>query len=185
MAVTAGYDVGGAHLKVALAEGGRVLAVEQIACPLWQGARPARCRLRQAGPLIARAQRHAATMTGELCEIFPDRPTGVLTLVDRLVALLGADARIWMGPRGFGSAQEARIEPGRRRLDQLSRLRRGSSPSSWATASSIDMGSTTTDIIPVVGGAPVPARAHRRRASCDGRARLYRPHAHRRQHRRA
>ncbi len=37
MAVTAGYDVGGAHLKVALVEDGRVIAVEQIPCPLWQG----------------------------------------------------------------------------------------------------------------------------------------------------
>ena len=37
MAVTAGYDVGGAHLKVALSEAGRVVAVEQVACPLWQG----------------------------------------------------------------------------------------------------------------------------------------------------
>ena len=26
MAITAGYDVGGAHLKIALTEGGRVLA---------------------------------------------------------------------------------------------------------------------------------------------------------------
>ena len=31
MAVTAGYDVGGAHLKVALSENGRPIAVEQIA----------------------------------------------------------------------------------------------------------------------------------------------------------
>ena len=37
MAITAGYDVGGAHLKVALAEDGRTIAVRQIACPLWRG----------------------------------------------------------------------------------------------------------------------------------------------------
>ena len=45
MAITAGYDVGGAHLKVALAENGRTVAVRQIACPLWQGHRNARCGL--------------------------------------------------------------------------------------------------------------------------------------------
>ena len=37
MAITAGYDVGGAHLKVALAEDGRTIAVRQIPCPLWRG----------------------------------------------------------------------------------------------------------------------------------------------------
>ena len=37
MTITAGLDVGGAHLKVALAEDGRIVAVRQIACPLWQG----------------------------------------------------------------------------------------------------------------------------------------------------
>ena len=37
MPITAGYDVGGAHLKVARIEDGRVTAVAQIACPLWLG----------------------------------------------------------------------------------------------------------------------------------------------------
>ncbi len=37
MTLTAGYDVGGAHLKVAIIEDGRVVAVRQIACPLWLG----------------------------------------------------------------------------------------------------------------------------------------------------
>ena len=32
-----GWDVGGAHLKGARVEDGRVVAAVQIACPLWQG----------------------------------------------------------------------------------------------------------------------------------------------------
>jgi len=77
MAITAGYDVGGAHLKVALAEDGRTIAVTQIACPLWRGLDRLDAALAEAAPLTARANRHAATMTGELCELFPDRRSGV------------------------------------------------------------------------------------------------------------
>jgi probable H4MPT-linked C1 transfer pathway protein len=155
MAITAGYDVGGAHLKVALTEAGRVLAAMQIPCPLWLGLERLDVAFRQASPLTSRARRHAATMTGELCEIFPDRPTGVRTLIDRIVANLGPDARIWMGPCGFGGPEEARGDPAT-----------VASTNFLASAEIvgqilgdgilIDMGSTTTDIIPVVGGAPCP-----------------------------
>ena len=37
MTTTIGYDVGGAHLKIARIENGRPVAVRQIVCPLWQG----------------------------------------------------------------------------------------------------------------------------------------------------
>lgn len=155
MAVTAGYDVGGAHLKVALSEAGRITAVRQIPCPLWEGLDRLDAALHAAQPLAASASRHAVTMTGELCELFCDRKSGVVALVDRLQAILGEATRIWMGPRGFGSVQEARIDPaavasmnflaaaeaaGRRVRDGLL----------------VDMGSTTTDVIAIVGGAPCP-----------------------------
>ena len=155
MAVTAGYDVGGAHLKVALAEGGRVLGVGQIACPLWQGLDRLDAAFAEARPLVVRAERHAAAMTGELCEIFPDRRSGVLSLVDRLQSILGHDVSIWMGPRGFGSAQEARVDPAAVASTnflasaELVARRLGD-------ALMVDMGSTTTDIIPIVGGRPSP-----------------------------
>ncbi len=69
MAITAGYDVGGAHLKVALAENGRAIAAAQFACPLWQGLDRLDAAFAQAAVLTERADRHAATMTGELCEL--------------------------------------------------------------------------------------------------------------------
>ncbi len=155
MAVTAGYDVGGAHLKVALAEDGRTVAAAQIACPLWQGLERLDAAFAAAKPLIARADHHAATMTAELCELFPDRKTGVMTLVERLTALISPDIRIWMGPRGFGSPQEAAIDPlavastNFLASAELVALRLGD-------GLLIDMGSTTTDIVPVVAGAPAP-----------------------------
>jgi probable H4MPT-linked C1 transfer pathway protein len=155
MAITAGYDVGGAHLKVALAEGGRVLAAVQIPCPLWQGLDRLDTALRQAAPITARAHHHAATMTGELCEIFPDRATGVRSIVDRLVKLFGGDTRIWMGPCGFGPANDARHDPATvastnflASAELVAQL--------MGDGLLVDMGSTTTDIIPIVSGTPCP-----------------------------
>ena len=155
MPITAGYDVGGAHLKVALADDGRTIAVLQIACPLWQGLERLDAAFAEAAPFVARAELHAVTMTGELCELFPDRRTGVRVILDRLGPLLPTGFRVWLGLKGFGDVATAETEPmhaastnylatatliGRRRPDALL----------------IDMGSTTTDIIAVVGGLPAP-----------------------------
>lgn len=155
MTVTAGYDVGGAHLKIALAENGRPIAVAQIPCPLWRGLHELDAAFETAAPLIKQAQHHAVTMTGELCELFPDRKTGVTTLVEHLAMLLGPDIRIWMGPRGFGSPQEALIDP--MAVASTNFLATATLVAQYfADALLIDMGSTTTDVIPVVGGKPRP-----------------------------
>jgi probable H4MPT-linked C1 transfer pathway protein len=155
MTFTAGLDVGGAHLKVALAENGHVTAVRQIACPLWQGLDRLDAALAEARPLLDAASHFAVTMTGELSDLFPDRETGVATRVSRLSQELGPDVRFWMGRRGFGTASEAR-------------LHHTSAGSTNFLASAtligeklrdallIDFGSTTADIVSVKDGVPVP-----------------------------
>jgi probable H4MPT-linked C1 transfer pathway protein len=155
MPITAGYDVGGAHLKVALAENGRTVAVRQIACPLWQGLDKLDAAFAEAAPLVARADRHAVTMTGELCELFPDRRTGVRVILDRLGPLLPQGFRVWLGLKGLGDVAAAEAEP-----------MHAASTNYLATATLVgrclpdalvvDMGSTTTDIIGIVGGKPAP-----------------------------
>lgn len=155
MTVTAGLDVGGAHLKVALVEDGRTIAAHQFLCPLWQGLDKLEAALLDARPLLARADRFAVTMTGELSDLFPDRETGVHTLVGRIEADLGQGARFWIGPYGFGSGGEARA----RHADV-------GSTNFLATAALIarkhddalviDFGSTTADIVPVAGGVVRP-----------------------------
>ena len=155
MAITAGYDIGGAHLKVALAEGGRTVAVRQIPCPLWRGIDALDAALAESDLLTAGADMHAVTMTGELCEAFADRLEGVAAILDRLEKLRGRDVRVWMGLRGMGSLDEARAHP----LDVASTNFLASAvwiASRLANALLIDMGSTTTDIIPIVDGKPVP-----------------------------
>jgi len=155
MALIAGLDVGGAHLKVALADGGRIVEVRQIACPLWQGLEKLDAALAAARLLLDRADRFAVTMTGELSDLFPDRETGVATLVSRLVHELGDEVRFWMGTRGFGRADEARLHHtavGSTNFLATAMLVARKLPDALL----IDFGSTTADIIPIMSGAPEP-----------------------------
>ena len=155
MAITAGYDVGEAHLKVALAEDGRTIAVRQIACPLWRGMEQLDAALVEAVAIIARADQHAVTMTGELCELFPDRQTGVREILSHLATEFDADLRVYMGLRGFADTTTAMAEPASvgsmNFLASAALVGRG-----LPEALLIDMGSTTTDIIPIVAGTPCP-----------------------------
>jgi len=120
MTITAGLDVGGAHLKVALVEADRTVAVSQFPCPLWQGIDKLDAALSAAQPLLSRADHFGVTMTGELSDLFSDRKSGVETLVSRIDRELGSRARFWMGQRGFGSADEARRHEG---ADEATRAR--------------------------------------------------------------
>jgi probable H4MPT-linked C1 transfer pathway protein len=150
MAISAGYDVGGAHLKVALSNNGRTIAVRQIACPLWQGLGRLDAAFAKAADLVSRADRHAVTMTGELCEIFPDRATGVRVIIDRLKSLLPS-FQVWMGRRGLGTPDVAEADP----MSVASTNFLASAAlvaSRLPNALLVDMGSTTTDIVPVRDG---------------------------------
>jgi len=155
MAITAGYDVGGAHLKVTLAEDGRTIAVRQIPCPLWRGMQQLDAALVEAVALIARAEQHAVTMTGELCELFPDRQTGVREILSHLATELDADLRVYMGLRGFADTAAAMAEPAA--VGSMNFLASAALVArSLPDALLIDMGSTTTDIIPIADGTPCP-----------------------------
>jgi (4-(4-[2-(gamma-L-glutamylamino)ethyl]phenoxymethyl)furan-2-yl)methanamine synthase len=146
MSVVAGYDVGGAHLKVARVENGHVTAVAQVACPLWCGLDRLDAALRETGNITRGADRHAVTMTGELCELFATRREGVLALTAHIAERFGPAAQFYMGLKGFGDAAAVALQP-----------ETVASANFLATAQTIakrrpkalliDMGSTTTDII--------------------------------------
>lgn len=156
MTITAGLDVGGAHLKVALVEDGRATEVRQIACPLWQGLDKVEAAFAEAAPLLAQASRFAVTMTGELSDLFPDRETGVRTLVTLVSSKLGDGVRFWMGQKGdFGSADAAVRNHGD--VGSMNFLATATLIGrKLSDAVLIDFGSTTADIIPISGGRPVP-----------------------------
>lgn len=154
MTIAAGYDVGGAHLKIALAEDGRVLDVRQVPCPLWRGLDQLDTALANPGvqAMTRAASRHTVTMTGELADVFPDRYTGVVTIVGRLAAAFGPQTRFWMGRHGIGLAEAALA----RHADVASTNFLASATIAATRADRgvlIDMGSTTTDIVPFANGA--------------------------------
>lgn len=147
----AGWDLGGAHLKVALAGPGRqVLEVQQIPCPLWQGLDRLNEAIELARGVIGNSvARHAVTMTGELVDLFDNRAQGVERLVDAMAkAVPESQLRIYGGKSGFLTCGQA--------LEQTDRVASANWRASAAFVAGnlddalfIDLGSTTTDIVPV------------------------------------
>lgn len=153
MSTIVGLDVGGAHLKAALTKQDQVSNVVQHACPLWQGLEHLSRALDAASPLTDQADRIAVTMTGELSDLFPDRQTGVETLIDVLSDRFGSKLVIWCGVKGFTNAATARAQPGD--VGSANFIASAQFIASQRTdALFIDFGSTTTDVIAITDGTP-------------------------------
>jgi probable H4MPT-linked C1 transfer pathway protein len=146
MTIIAGYDVGGAHLKVARIENGRLAGVRQIACPLWQGLEHLDAALADAEPIVGSATVHAITMTAELTEIFEGREAGVVALLQRLRERIKGEIRVFVGLKGFADVTAALGDPlSVASANFLATARVIAERRQHALL--IDMGSTTTDII--------------------------------------
>ena len=145
-----GWDVGGAHLKAARLEGGRLVGVVQLPCTLWLGLEHLDRALDEALSRMGGADAHAVTMTGELVDLFPERAEGVRALTDLLARRLGG-LRIWAGALGFLRPERARDEA--RAVASANWLARVA----WAARCMpeglfADIGSTTTDLVPFARG---------------------------------
>ena len=160
--ITAGWDIGGAHLKAAVAQNGRVLGAWQCACPIWQGLDRLDAAFADLKAQITAAghthiDRHACTMTAELSDIFASRTEGVAALAQAAARHLRAP-RIYAGRDGFTAAAQAANH-----TDAIASANWRASAALVAQrqpdALLIDIGSTTTDIVPVVGG-KVAARGY-------------------------
>ena len=147
-----GWDVGGAHLKAARAEDGRIVDVVQVPCPLWLGLDRLTAALDMVTARLGAAHRHAVTMTAELADVFPDRTEGVATLAAVLARHLhSTTVRIYGGRAGFLPVEAASAH-----VDDIASANWHASASLAARfvpdALFVDMGSTTTDIVPLGGG---------------------------------
>jgi len=164
-----GWDIGGAHLKAAyLNDHGTVEHVLQLPCPLWQGLSHLRDALEQAlDELPDREVRHAITMTGELVDLFASRADGVRQLLNTVASRLPVERiSIYAGDAGF-------ISP----ADSEGLVEQIASANWMATAAFIaplvsqalivDIGSTTTDIIPVRGSIQALGRNDYQRLACQ------------------
>jgi probable H4MPT-linked C1 transfer pathway protein len=154
-----GLDVGGANLKAALHSSTGPQA-RSVPFALWR--EPARLRQEIKNLIGDRSyqpfDRLAVTMTGELCDCFPSKCDGVLAILDAVGAAASVPVRIWTLNGRFLPLAEARRQP----LDAAAAnwLALATLAARYAesrpTALLIDVGSTTTDLIPLVNGRPAP-----------------------------
>src|SRR5260370_31025061 len=66
-----GWDIGGAHLKLALVEDARIAAALQLPCALWRGLDELRHAISAALADLPAADRHAVPLTRQLTALFP------------------------------------------------------------------------------------------------------------------
>jgi probable H4MPT-linked C1 transfer pathway protein len=150
--VVIGWDIGGAHLKAARVKHGRVEAVVQAATPLWLGLETLHAAFDALNAQLGRADCHVITMTGELCDAFPSRGEGVAGLAGIAANHLSPAApSLYAGRAGFvelGEAASHAVDIASANWHASAALLALKLPD----ALFIDIGSTTTDIIPIVGG---------------------------------
>ena len=147
-----GWDVGGANVKLAVVEDGRVETVAQIPCPLI----PDRAKFDQAVaaalPLIGAPAVHAVTMTGELSDVFESRADGVRYLIDLMVKTAAPVlVLVYAGDAGFppppaAKPQTLKVASANWHASAALAARR------HGEALLVDIGTTTTDLIPVKAG---------------------------------
>lgn len=159
MSIVIGWDIGGVHLKAARAESGRIVKAVQVAAPLRGGIECLAEAFDRAKADLGAAERHVVTMTGELADTFPSRPEGVEHLA-MLAAykLNGTPVSIYAGPAGYVRPEEARGQAG---LVASANWHACASFIAFGCPNAllIDMGSTTTDVVPVIDG-KVAARGY-------------------------
>lgn len=153
-----GWDIGGAHVKAARIDGGRVSGVVQVACPLWQGLDKLDAAVAEALAALGAAPRHAVTMTGEMTDLFDARADGVAGIAQRMRTALAGEITLYAGRAGWAEVDDARA-----RADDIA-------SANWlATAAWIatrlpqallaDVGSTTSDLIVIDGGVATTSRS--------------------------
>ncbi len=152
-----GWDLGGAHLKAAHCAGGRLLRALQLPTPLWLGLQPLEAAVDGVldslpdAPLL-----HAVTMTGELADLFSDRRSGVGAIAGAFAERLarrrpGDTLRFFAGSAGFVP------------LSGVAAASADIASANWLASAAccaealgdgvlVDLGSTTTDIVPFAGG---------------------------------
>ncbi len=147
MGVVIGWDIGGVHLKAVRAEDGRIVKAAQYPSPLRSGTGLLKDAFVQAHKDMGRGDRNVVTMTGELADIFTGRQDGVEQLSSLAERML-ENVSIYAGPIGFVTGPDAR-----QHSEQIASANWHASAAVIAkrrkTALFIDVGSTTTDVIPI------------------------------------
>jgi (4-(4-[2-(gamma-L-glutamylamino)ethyl]phenoxymethyl)furan-2-yl)methanamine synthase len=151
--IVLGWDLGGAHLKAAAIDrSGKVLWVRQLPCPLWLGLEHLDRAVASVLEEQPGARRNAVTMTGELTDLFRNRAQGVTGILSRFGRHVPASRTlVYAGKSGFFTPQRA------------AKNSEAVASANWAASAQlvasrvpdalfVDIGSTTTDIVPIRDG---------------------------------
>jgi (4-(4-[2-(gamma-L-glutamylamino)ethyl]phenoxymethyl)furan-2-yl)methanamine synthase len=148
-----GLDIGGANLKAATSTGQAIIRPFE----LWRYPDRLATELAQLVAGIPAAPL-AVTMTGELCDCFPNKRDGVRHILAAVrTAFHSADIRVWSTTGQFLSLNEAsdfHLAVAAANWHALATFVGRLAPRGAAIL--VDCGSTTTDLIPLVEGRPVP-----------------------------
>jgi (4-(4-[2-(gamma-L-glutamylamino)ethyl]phenoxymethyl)furan-2-yl)methanamine synthase len=152
-----GLDIGGANLKAAHSNG----LVRQIPFELWKHPDRLLEALRQLLQSWLPLDLIAVTMTGELCDCFETRRKGVEAILSAIALAAGlVPAWIWtVDGRSVPIAEAARIPLRVASANWLALAMFAGRLVPTGAALSVDIGSTTTDIVPLSDGKPIP-RGH-------------------------
>ena len=149
-----GLDIGGANIKAATESA----AAMSVAFEIWRAPERLAAALSPIVERFASAELLAVTMTAELADCFSTKSEGIDCVLRAVEAVAGKrPIRVWQTSGEFVSPDEAREEP---------RLTAAANWHALATfvgrlvprgsALLIDIGSTTSDLIPLVDGLPMP-----------------------------
>src|SRR5689334_5726533 len=149
-----GLDIGGANLKAAHTNG----IARSRPFALWKRPHDLAAVLRDLIADFPPARHVAVTMTGELCDCFATRREGVRHILDAVAAVVARDTvSVYRTDGRFSDWHEACAEP--LSVAASNWLALASFAGRFAATGSallVDIGSTTSDLIPLRDGVPVP-----------------------------
>jgi probable H4MPT-linked C1 transfer pathway protein len=148
-----GWDIGGANLKAAFIDHSKSEpTVFERPFPLWREPRGLPAALAEIAARFGTPRAIGVTMTAELADCFATKREGVAFVLDAVVAAFPAVRPSVYGVDGrFHSVEDAKAQP----LEVAAANWRASATlvaRSFPDALFIDAGSTTTDVIPIIGG---------------------------------
>lgn len=154
------WDIGGAHLKVAcLDTAGKLVFTQQYPCPLWQGGNTLELAFAKAVAELKAALQtsptdsivYAVTMTGELSDCFASRQAGVCAILEIAQKQCGHRIVVYAGKHGWLRCEQACQQP-----QQVASANWHATALCCAREVAqgvlVDVGTTTTDIIPFAHG---------------------------------
>lgn len=149
-----GLDIGGANLKAASVDG----KARSLAFPMWEEPQRLASRLRELTADMGDISRFAVTMTAELADCFETKAEGVGFILNQVRELAeDRPVAVWQTGGEFVDPEIALEIP------LLVAAANWHALATWVgrlvpkgPAIMIDIGSSTTDVIPLIDGRPVP-----------------------------